>query len=103
VVLMEHDGAVSAAHASVAVPIAAASGPAAQHAYLVTSVKLRVLPSSFTVTLQSKTQDLVYFEAIRDDMHRFLDLLKRAGLVAGWAIHIEVSWLSTTPTALRIN
>jgi hypothetical protein len=103
VVLMEHDGAVYAAPASNAVPAASVSGPPVQHAYLVTSVKVSVLPASFTVSLQSKAQDLIYFEAARDDMHRLLDLLKRTAAVARWAIHIEASWLSTTHATLRPN
>lgn len=103
VVMMEHHGAVAAAprvdrHSTPPQP-----SVEVRYRYLVTDINLTVKPSAFSVTFRERTQDLIRFEASRDDLHRLLDLVQRTAVNAGWRLQIDVNWLATGAAEAVVN
>lgn len=103
VVMMEHHGAVAAAPVVKHDSVQPRSLQAARYRYLVTDISLDVKPSAFGVTFRAPHQDLIHFEASRDDLHRLLDLIQRTAANAEWKLQIDVNWLAPGATQVVVN
>ncbi len=103
VIMMEHHGAVAAASAAPRPAIPRPAPPDIRYRYLITDINLNVRPSAFGVTFRERQQDLLRFEASRDDVHRLVDLLHRTATHAGWKPQIDVNWLATGANEAVVN
>jgi hypothetical protein len=103
VIMMEHHGAVAAAPVAARLSVRQQAPPEARYRYLVTDIDLTVRPSAFGVTFRERHQELLRFEASRDDVHRLVDLLHRTATHAGWKPQIDINWLATGANDAVVN
>lgn len=108
IVLMEHQGALASTQA---VPVSGDTTPQVQQRgatlrvpqRLVETVNIKTNPRDFHIVLQAESSVPVATVLNRLDLHRFVELLKRQAVDAGWNLPIDAAWLGEDHPQITLN
>jgi hypothetical protein len=110
VILLEHQGAVSAATELVDAAESTKAYSAAVHGMtgevpvrLVTSVSVNTLPENFDFVLRDGETALAHFRVNRTELHRILSIISGQAQAAEWSLRTEVGWLKPGQTTILLN
>lgn len=112
IVMFEHQSALTVVQADVADPVPGPkaspqenlkSQPVQKPIMLMDAIDVTCMPGQFVLTLKCVGQSLVQMQMGRDDLHRFLALLRRKCDDADWQIVHEISWLDQDVGSMTLN
>jgi len=101
VVMMEHQGATTAAGP---VPADPASLPPPAPPILVQTVNITTHTTSFSLVLRTgEDTEVASLRLSRAELHRVIELLRRQSDVAGWALPVDAGWLAPVSGQVTVN
>lgn len=110
VILLEHQGAVSAATGPTGSDGSSKADPSGGEgmtgevpARLVTSVTVNTQPENFDFVIRDGEIALARFQVNRTELHRILDILGRQAKAAAWNLRTEAGWLEPGQTSFLLN